>query len=300
MSDGFKVGVVGAGVFAGYHANKIVAHARSTLIGVFDETKEKAVELAKSHSVTAYTELSALAEDVDALVIATPASRHAAAAMIGINAGCALLIEKPLSPHPDDAKAIVDRCAALGLTLQVGHQERIVADVIGLPHISAKPEQIRIRRHMPRTVRNLDTSVVMDLMVHDLDLLHSLYGVPDWISTETRRSIYSETLDTVVAELGYPGMVAYVSASRDAEAERRWTLQYAEGTIDIDFAAKTLRHDTEFELNADFGSRPEVEDNLGTAWDRFVRAYLDGDAPLASGADGLAAVRMAATIEGTS
>lgn len=298
MSRVLKVGVVGAGVFAGYHANKVAGHPRAVLTGVFDRTAANAEALASKHNVASVESVKALAELSDALIVAVPASHHTAAALQGLEGGCHLLVEKPLACTVLDATLIRNRAQQQGQVLQVGHQERIVMDAIGLGSVTERPTQIDIIRHTPRATRNLDTSVVMDLMVHDLDLLQSLYGSPDWISTEAARRVYSNELDVVRAELGYGDMTAYLSASRDGEGERRWVLRYPSGTVEIDFGMKTLRHDTGFSLNENFGNLPEVQDNLGAAFDYFVRACLDAAAPLASGDDGIAAVKAAAEIEG--
>jgi len=299
MSTVLNVGVVGAGVFAGYHANKVTDHPRAVLTGVFDRTAANADTMAGKHNVPSVESVKALAELSDALIIAVPASHHTDAALEGLEGGCHLLVEKPLACSVEDAILIRDRAQQQGRMLQVGHQERIVMDAIGLGALTERPTQIDIIRHTPRATRNLDTSVVMDLMVHDLDLLQSLYGSPDWISTEAARRVYSDELDVVRAELGYADMTAYLSASRDSVGERRWVLRYPSGTVEIDFGMKTLRHDTGFDLNERFGDLPEVQDNLGAAFDYFVRACLDGGAPLASGEDGIAAVKAAAEIEGS-
>jgi len=299
MSSQLKVGVVGAGVFAGYHANKVVGHDRAILTGIVDQNDVSSRELAAKHGVQSISTVAELAEMSDALIIAVPASYHTKAALTGLAQGCHLLVEKPLACTVDEAEQIVSAASQAKRMLQVGHQERIVTQAIGLHDIQERPTQIDIIRHTARATRNLDASVVMDLMVHDLDLLNALYGAPDWISTEMAKRVYSGELDVVRAEAGFGGMTAYISASRDAEPDRRWTLRYEEGTIEIDFGAKTIRHDTPFDLDEGFGDRPRVQDNLAAAFDCFVCACLDGTPPLATGEDGLAAVKAAAKIEGT-
>lgn len=299
MSNYLNVGVVGAGVFAGYHAGKVVGHDRARLSGIYDHNTASAATLAGKHSVAAQESVFALAEISDALIVAVPASYHTEAALTGLGQNCHLLVEKPLACTVAEGAQIVTTAAKADRVLQVGHQERIVLQSIGLLDIKTRPTQIDIIRHTPRATRNLDTSVVMDLMIHDLDLLNALFGTPDWISTEMAKRLYSDELDEVRAEVGFGDLTAYLSASRNAELERRWVLRYAEGSIEIDFNLKTLRHDTPFTLDADFGSRPDVQDSLAVAFDYFVRACLDGTPPLATGEDGLAAVRAAAQIEGT-
>ncbi|MGB6228856.1 MAG: Gfo/Idh/MocA family oxidoreductase [Litorimonas sp.] len=296
MSEPLKVGVVGAGVFAGYHAAKVAAHDRAILTSVYDVDPTRAAELADRLDTSVAVSLSSLIEGADALVIATPASVHEDAAITALRAGRHVLIEKPFATTRAGCEAIL--AAQDGLVVQVGHQERLVAEAVGLHRLPKRPREIEIVRHTPRTTRNLDTSVIMDLMIHDIDLLQGLYGDPDWISTEAARRIYSPHYDAVRAEMGFGEMTAYLSASRDADAERRWIMRFDSGTVAIDFAAKTLRNDTPHDLDADFGDQPDVRDNLAAAFDRFIRAVLDGERPLASGRDGSVAVETARTIEG--
>lgn len=298
MTTRLKVGLVGAGVFAGYHAHKVSAHDRAHLSGIFDPDIQKSQALAETHDTAALTSLSDLVTESDAVIVACPASYHAKAAIMALEAGCHVLIEKPLATTVMDSEAIVRQAASADRIIQVGHQERIVMETIGLHMIEARPTSVRIVRNCPRGTRNLDTSIILDMMIHDLDLLGMLFGKPDWVSTEQARKIYSDHIDEARAELGFGEMTAYVQSSRNAEAERRWTLQYESGTVEIDFAAKTLRHDTSFSLNAAFGDAPQVQDSLGAAFDRFVSACLDRQAPLATGTDGLEAVRLATMIEG--
>ena len=299
-NSSFKVGVIGAGVFAGYHAGKVAAHSRSVLAGIHDRNEEKARELADRHSSAVYGDVEALAAASDALIIAVPASDHAGLAEIGLGADCHLLIEKPMATSIEDCDRLVEMARKRGRALQIGHQERIVMEAIGLNRLEEHPKDVRVIRHNGPSERNLDASVVMDLMIHDLDLLQALYGPPEWINTESAKRVYSDQWDEVRAELGYADFTAYLSASRNDVPNRKWTLRYESGTVQIDFNAKTLTHDTPFDLNERFGDDPRVQDSLASAFDRFVKACLDGEPPLATGEDGRAAVRVASIIEGGS
>ena len=297
MKASLRVGVVGAGVFGNYHAAKVVAHERTVLSGLYDHNRERCDALASKHHTQAYPTLESLIEVSDALIVASPATQHAEACQKALSRGRHVLVEKPISPDRDQAEEIVSIANANNCVLQVGHQERIVAAAIGLNRVELRPKEVEIIRHAPRSHRNQDTSVVMDLMIHDLDLVHWLFGEPEWINTESATRIYSDHYDSVRAEMGYEDMVVRLSASRDAELQRSWTLRYAESTVTIDFGAKLLTHDTGFDLDPDFGDRADVKDSLATATDHFVSACLDGSEPLISGEEGLAAVGLAIKIE---
>jgi predicted dehydrogenase len=297
MESSLKVSVFGAGVFAGYHAAKVAAHPRGQLVGIYDPNSDKAEALANAYHATAFETAEAAINACDAVICAVPSVNHQRVAIPALAAGRSLLIEKPLADQVGQAKAIIAAAGQGGGIVQVGHQERIVVDAIGLPKITARPKEIEVTRHTSRATRNLDTSVVKDLMIHDLDLLLYLFGETRWTATEQARVIYSNHIDTIRAEIGFGDIKAYVSASRDSTPERCWILRYENGTIEIDFAAKTLRHDTPFDLDSDFGKRPDVIDNLRTAFDQFVRACLDGGPVLVKAEEGLAALELAETLE---
>lgn len=300
MDRNLTVGVVGAGVFAGYHANKVKAHKRATLSGIFDLNDTKARSLADRLSVPTAPTLSNLINGADALIVASPASAHKAACEAALRAGLHVLVEKPLATTVEDAEQIVNAAKGADRVIQVGHQERIVAEAIGLQNLSARPHSIEIIRHTAKSTRNLDTSIVMDMMIHDLDLVLSLYGPPINVEVLTSDRIYSNHLDVAKVRLIYSDMTVQLSASRDSKPDRRWQMTFDRGSVHIDFGQKTIAQAVGFNLDAGFGTRPDVQDNLAAAFDRFVKACLDGDPPLASGDDGLAAVKVAAQIESLS
>ena len=292
-----KVCVFGAGVFAGYHAQKVAAHPRAVLAGIYDPDALRATALSQRLAAPIFDTTEKALDACDAIICAVPAVYHKTVAIPALASGKHALVEKPMADNVEAAEAILMASQATGAIVQIGHQERIVAEAIGLHRIPVRPTGVEIVRNSGRTTRNLDASVVMDLMIHDLDLLTSLFGQPDWATAEAARCVYSDHLDAVRAEVGYGDFTAYVASNRDAAPARRWLLRYEDGTVDIDFAAKTLRHDTPFDLNACFGDSPEVIDSLAAAFDRFVRACLDGAPVLCTARDGLEAVRLAAAIE---
>lgn len=305
MSKRIKVGIVGAGVFAGYHASKVAAHNRAHLVGVFDPANEACHALAVRHGTQSFETLEALCAASDALIIASPARTHYKSAEAGLDHGCHLLIEKPYVLSVADGLSLTERAAALGRIIQVGHQERIVAQALGLFDIRERPLTITAARNSARATRNLDVSVVMDLMIHDIDLIHALMGAaPDSVSG-SGQAIYSQYWDEASAELTYGAeastghkRAASLRASRHTAPERVMTITYPSGVISIDFLNKSVLNDTPFEINAEAFARPDVQDSLATAFDYFVRACLDGDPPLVSGNQGLAAVKTALAIQG--
>lgn len=297
MSTRLKMGLVGAGVFAGYHANKLAELARVEFIGVHDPDETRAKAVAEKHSVTALSAQD-LFELCDAVVIACPASFHGRMALQALEAGCHCLIEKPLAVSVAEAEQIVAASKSKSLTVQIGHQERMVLRAIGLDRVEDVPLSIEAVRTSPYSVRGTDTSVTMDLMTHDIDLCTVLFGrAPDGVTGQSH-AVKSTTPDDAQATLTYGETTATLRASRVAEVgERRMIITYPTGQVEIDFNAKRLTHDTPYDLNTEFGDDPRAKDSLGAATRVFVDAVLDGTPALVSAQDGLIAVRVATQID---
>ncbi len=298
MFKHLKIGLVGAGVFAGYHANKLSEHARVKFVGVYDLNDDNAANMAYKHEIKAHS-LEALLAESDAVVIACPASFHGDVARLALEAGCHCLIEKPLATTAAQSETIVRLAAENNLIVQIGHQERMVLRAIGLDVVEEHPLAIKAVRSNPYSSRGTDASVTMDLMTHDIDLCTALFGrAPDTVKGRTR-CVKSETSDESHAALYYGDARADLFASRVVETgERHMTLTYPSGSVHIDFNAKTLVHDTPFDLNVDFAADPRAQDSLGAATDVFVCAILDGTPVLVGAKDGAIAVQVATQIDG--
>ena len=296
-----RVGVVGAGVFGGYHAAKCAAHPRVDLVGIHDPNSERAEALADRDGVKAFAELELMLAAVDAVIVACPATGHYAAAKAALLADKDVLVEKPIAHTVAHAEELVALAAERGRILQVGHQERFVAKAIGLDHIDEPPTAIRAWRHSGYSPRGTDVSVALDLMTHDIDLvLWLMNGDPEAVAGESE-VVRSSTPDRAEATLSFPTTTAWLSASRVAEMPRReLELVYPSGTIAVDFAAKTLTNSSEHPVVASFADDPGASDSLGAATDAFVRAVLDGAPVPITGGMGLRALRYAleATEEG--
>jgi len=297
MSEELKIGLIGAGVFAGYHANKLAGHPRVSFVGVHDPDADRASALAQKHTVQSLT-LERLLKASEAVIIACPASFHGSLALQALQAGCHVLIEKPLATTLDEANEIATLASAKNLTVQVGHQERMVLRAIGLDEISETPLTIEAVRNSPYSLRGTDTSVTFELMTHDIDLCTALMGrAPDVVIGQSGR-VRSRTPDMAYAQLRYGNSKARLSASRVAEVSERWMkITYPSGEVRIDFNTKTLTNMAGFDLNGDFAEDEIAKDSLGAASDVFVRASLDGTPVMVSAADGAIAVQIAAVID---
>lgn len=297
MVDAIKIGLIGAGVFAGYHANKLAEHKRVAFMGVHDPDGDRAQIMSNNHDVPSLS-AEELLEVSDAVVVACPAVYHGEMVLRALHYGCHCLVEKPLSTSLEAAEDILALSNQKNLIVQIGHQERMVLKAIGLDKIEEQPIQIEAVRYSPYSRRGTDTSVTMDLMTHDIDLCTALMGVaPGHIRGESR-PVRSSTPDMAYGILHYGESVARLSASRIEAASERWMkLTYPSGEVHIDFNRKTLINTTKFALNEKFGEDERAKDSLGAATDIFVRAILDGTPVLVSAEAGAIAVRTAIAID---
>ena len=304
MSRKLKIGVVGAGVFGGYHAGKCAAHPRVKYIGTIDRSFKRAESVASPKGGRAFRRFDELLGQCDAVIIAAPASQHGTLALQALNANCHTLIEKPIATSRAQAQLCLNAASRRGLVVQVGHQERFVAKAIGLDRAPEKPLRIEARRHSPYSERGTDVSVTLDLMTHDIDMVLWLMGEDAEKVRGQSVIVRSETSDAALAQLVFSAGTARLSASRvETASERVMTLTYPSGTVRIDFNAKTLTQSSSlleagFDLDPNFGDNPLAKDSLGAATDSFVSAILDGTPVEITGGHGLRALDAALKVDG--
>ena len=299
MNQSLKIAVIGAGVFGGYHANKCAAHPRADFVGIYDRNISRAKLQAEKHGVKAFDNFQSMLAQTDAVIIASPADTHGAMALTALEFGKHCLIEKPITSSLKEAARIVQLAKDKNLIVQIGHQERFVAKAIGLHNLPQSPLNIVARRMSKFSKRGTDVSVTLDLMTHDLDLVVMLMGgLPIEARGETRIE-KSEYPDFTKGDLRFENGTATLTASRlEDDFSRTMDITYPSGTISIDFNAKTLTHNTPFDLNADFGQDPDAKDSLGAATNAFIEAVLDGKAVPVTAEDGYNALKLALVIDG--
>lgn len=295
-----KIGIVGAGVFGGYHTGKVAAHSRAYLVGVYDPDKTAVKAAAAKFQTKGFTDYSKMLAAIDAVIIACPASHHAEMALAALREGKHVLVEKPIAADLSSAQDMVDIAGLNNCVLQVGHQERFVARAIGLDKAPERPIKITARRMGPYSPRGTDVSVTQDLMTHDIDMALYLMGErPVRVDGESL-PVMSTAPDAARAVLSFPsGGRAYLEASRVEEGrERIMEITYPSGVLRVDFVNKTFDNNTGFAFDADFGRQPLAADSLGAGTDAFIAAVLDGAPVPITGRDGLEALRCALTIDG--
>jgi predicted dehydrogenase len=300
MTQALRCGVVGAGVFGGYHAQQYARLDGAALAAVFDTSLERAEALAGPLGGAAFDELQPFLAAVEAVSVTSPATSHADVAMAALAAGKATYVEKPLATDLRQAETLVARARGAGLPLAVGHQERMVFKAMGLFDIPEKPLRLEAIRRGTYGPRNLDVSCVLDLMIHDIDLALSL-SRGDAVSVEASAEVlHGPFADRVEAEAIFDdGLVAAFEASRIAEArERRMRIVFPSGEVEIDFLARRFRNTTRFRLDPDFADTPIGRDPLGAALAAFIAvARGESDRLPASAEEGVRALDLALAVE---
>lgn len=264
------------------------------LVGVADPCVKARRKAITSHGVPVFAEWRDLLGIVDIVSVCSPAITHAAIVRAFLNAGAHVLVEKPIATRLAEADQLVALAQATGRVLTVGHQERFVFARTGLLDYADTPLSVECWRLGEWTDRGVDVSVVLDLMIHDLDLVHRL--VPGAVRdiTAMGREAKSQHMDEVEAELEFEnGTQVRLSASRVAHHRRRGMRAiYLDGVIEIDFIARTVRNTTRRQLN------PLVlDDPLGESLTSFVSAARGNAEPFVRAEEARRALATALDIE---
>jgi len=299
MSNPLRAGVIGAGVFGGYHASKYASLAGVTLTAVFDPEPERAAALATRHGTQAYSQTADFLAAVDIVSVTSPADSHVHWALAALKAGKSVYVEKPLATDLNGADAIVAEAARRGLIAACGFLERAALGASGLLRAPERPLRLEAVRRGVASPRNLDVSVVLDLMIHDLDVALALAtGAPFAVEAEGC-CVRNELADEAQAEVTFDdGFMARFASSRVAEApERRLNVVYPSGEVAIDLLAGTLTAPPSFHLDARFGETAAGRDRLGASLEAFLAAVRGEGAPLADARDGARALDLALAVE---
>jgi predicted dehydrogenase len=280
-----RIGVAGAGHFGRYHALKVVASERAELVGVFDPDTERAKTVGWEAGAPDM-DLPTLLAACDALVIAAPAEAHHALAMDALRADKHVLVEKPIASTLVQADELAALAAQRRRVLQVGHLERFSAAFGAMENRIGAPLYIEATRIGPFRQRGTDVSVVLDLMIHDLDLILSLVGSEIESVDAIGAAVASEHADLANARIRFAnGAVATITASRVASrTERRMRVFAHDGYLAMDFANRRLTviargRGVPVPNVADFGFEEvswQDHDSLAAEHAAFVASVLDG------------------------
>lgn len=237
-------GVVGVGKLGAEHARLLAQSDAFELEGVHDRSAARANKVAGALSVPAFAEAEALLDRVEAVVVAVPTVAHHEAAAAAIRAGCHVLVEKPLTTSLGEADEILALAEEQGVVLGVGHVERFNGILLAADPWLDRPRFIESLRMAPFQPRGADTTVILDLMIHDIDLVLTLTDAPLTDVRAVGVPVVSPRIDLANARLSFEdGTVANITASRVAlKAMRKLRLFQRSGYFSLDLAAETGQH----------------------------------------------------------
>jgi predicted dehydrogenase len=311
------VAVAGVGHLGRIHARVLSELPGVRLVAVVDADPARAAEVAKERRCAALADCSRLPASVRAVVVAVPTRAHLAVAGPLLDRGVACLVEKPMAPTVAEAREMVERARRGGATLMAGHVERFNPAVIALLERGLRPRYFEAHRVSPFSFRSTDVGAVMDMMIHDLDLVTHLAGSPVKRVDAVGVAVTGEHEDMANARVEYEnGAVANLTASRLALKTERKLRMFAPGCYAvIDFVkreAQIVRPGEDLPRALAEGKlklgpltplqlmtrdllrieKPPIkeEESLKREDAEFVAAVREGRAPAVTGEDGLAAV----------
>jgi predicted dehydrogenase len=304
MQEKIKVGVIGVGSLGQHHARVYAELAGARLVGVADVDEERAAVVAARHDCRAVADYRALIGEVDAVSVVVPTLLHREIAKACMDAGLHVLAEKPLAATVDQARDLVAVAARRGVTLQVGHIERFNPVFRATQGVIKAPTLIECRRWAPFTARGADVDVVLDVMIHDLDLVLGMVGAPVRDVQASGVPVLSSATDVAQARVTFDnGCVATFSASRVAESKIRELHIYEPGGfVGMDLVGQTAvagRRAMSASGSHALVTEPVRGDGrepLALELEAFLDAVRTGTTPLVSGREGVVALELAGAI----
>ena len=307
-----RTAVIGVGYLGRFHAQKYATLPRSQLVAVVDADAAARDRVAAETGCRATADFREILDSVDAVSIATPTPLHHAIARECLERGVHVLVEKPITDTLEQARSLVEIAVRSGRILQVGHLERFNAAILALEGTLGRPRFIESHRLAPFKERGTDVNVVLDLMIHDIDLIQSLVRSPIVSIDAVGTSVFSSGLDIANARIRYAnGCVANTTASRvSMKTERKLRMFQDDAYVSIDLQQKVLtivRKPPEGS-GATLGQVAieertyEQGDALRLEIESFLQSILEGRPAAVSGEDGLqalaTALRISALVQG--
>jgi len=304
-----RVGVIGVGHLGEYHVQKYKAMSNVELVGVVDTLPDRADEIARRYDVKAYSRHEKILDMVDAVSLAVPTEMHFEVAKDVLSKGIHLLIEKPISYEVKPADTMINIAREKNLVFQVGLVERFNPAVEKMESLLNRPVFLESHRMNEFTIRGIDVDVVLDLMIHDLDII--LHNVPSEVKEvhAVGISVITDKTDIANARIVFEdGTVANLTASRVSNKTLRKIrvfqpdayfsvncLKREISVIRLDLAVKDLNDFPQLTTNKiKFPGRDPLADEISS----FVSAVINGSEPVVSGVDGRRALEVALGIIG--
>ncbi len=296
--------MIGVGSLGQHHARIYASLPGSRLVAVVDRDAERAREVAARHGVPALTDPDRLPREVEAVSIAVPTVSHAGIVRACLARGLAVLVEKPMATTLEEAEEMAALASRTGAILLVGHTERFNPVVRAAVTRIRNPRFIETHRLGVFTARSTDVDVILDLMIHDLDLILSI--VPSDIAAVDSVGVHAltEKVDIANARLRFEnGCVANVTASRiSTDRVRKLRVFEADSYLSLDYAEQAA---TLYSLRRETGCRPEIvreeidvvrEEPLQVELRSFLLRVRGREAPAVTAEEGLRVLRLASRI----
>lgn len=303
-----------------HHVKHYVSLKDANLVGIVDTDQERAVEISKQFDIPVFNELQDLLKQVDAVSIVTPTLYHAKIAETCITNDIHVFIEKPITKTLEEAERLLVLSKEKDVMIQVGHIERLNPALLALKPYRVEPKFLEIQRLAPYTVRGTDVPVVLDKMIHDIDILLSLVDSPVKSIQATGLSILTDSLDIAHARIRFGnGTVASIMSSRVAKDEVRKVKLFQKSlyaTIDLLLGLAEVykivgdpKEDPNALMTVPFEyngvkrfiayDKPATseQDALGMELHNFIKSVRGKETPIVSGEAGRDALKIAIEIQ---
>ena len=297
-----RVGVIGVGHLGQHHARVYTELLDARLVGIVDRDEERAHLIGENLGVPAYSTMEELIarQAPDAVSIVVPTSLHFDVARAAMEAGIHVLVEKPVTTRPDEAEELLKLAAKKDLVLQVGHIERFNSAVRYISQTVHSPIYLESKRIGPFSPRINDVGVVLDLMIHDIDIVLSLVSSPIARIAATGRCVHTDHEDIADAQITFEnGVMAHILVSRVSEKKQRQldimepqrhiTVNYETQTVQINRCVRDSNGQTEILETPIFPKSEPLKLELA----HFIGCVREGRQPLVGIRDGKRALEVA-------
>lgn len=302
-----RAGVIGVGYLGRFHAQKYAILENVDLVGVADVSRKRAEEVATEVGTAAFTDYRELLAQVDLVSIVVPTQYHFPVAKECLEAGCHILLEKPVTQTVAEAEELIRMAAERGLVFQVGHLERFNPAIVALKGVLKNPLFIESHRLAPFKTRGTDVNVVLDLMIHDIDIILNMVPSTIKVVNSVGVPVLSNEVDIANARLQFEnGCVANVTASRASrEAMRKIRIFQSDAYISIDYQERKISIFRKGGEGFPIPGLPNVTmeeksfeqgDALLVELQAFIDAVRTGSVPPVTGEDGKRALELALQI----
>ena len=314
-AEPLRSGVIGTGALGRHHVRILGEMPEAEFIGAYDERREVAQALVDDHGGRVFESPEALLKEIECLVLATPTTSHCELGLQALEAGCHVRVEKPLASDLEQADRMVAAAGEAGRVLGVGHVEFYNPAVQRLIELGTSPRFLEIQRLSSFSPRSLDIDVILDLMIHDLQIVQALCkGQP----TDVRAvgiAVLSDRIDMADARLEFEGCVASVRASRVSDTRVRQLRSFSDRYyVSLDYQEQSLKGFQLMEGPSGDGAPPEpvqghgmrrivpMDFDIATAeplrreLEHFLAACRGEDVPFVDGQAGRDALQLALQI----